>query len=74
VVWLRRPSPGRQYSNTTSAPPTNNESKKTFGAEFTPAEDTPPALTTQDFLTGKTRCNQVKFRGDCNSALSRRFF
>gem|GEM_PF-4957834 len=26
------------------------------------------------FLTGKTRCSQVKFRCDCKNALSRRFF
>jgi len=27
-----------------------------------------------EFLTGKTRCNQLKFRSDCKSALSQRFF
>jgi hypothetical protein len=26
------------------------------------------------FLTGKTRCNQVRFRCDCTSAPSQRFF
>ena len=31
----------------------------------------PPSV---EFLTGKTRCHQVKFRCDCKSGLSQRFF
>jgi hypothetical protein len=34
-----------------------------------PAKD-----TGLEFLTGKTRRDQVKFRCDCKSALSQRFF